>query len=36
MNKLIILDDVFGPDEVAAMARFDYGDGRETWYALAL
>ena len=34
MNKLIILDNVFAADEVEAIARFDYGDGRERWYAL--
>ena len=33
MNKLIILDDVFEPDAVEAMATFPYGDG-ETWYDL--
>lgn len=31
MNKLIILDDVFDSDTIAAIAAFDYGDG-ETWY----
>ncbi|HZQ02114.1 MAG TPA: hypothetical protein VFB13_21390 [Reyranella sp.] len=34
MNKLIILDGVFAPAEVKAIAEFDYGDGNETWYPL--
>ncbi len=34
MDKLIILDGVFEPAEVAAIAAFDYGDGTEKWYAV--
>lgn len=33
MTKLIILDDVFDDDTVAAIAAFDYGDAEE-WYEL--
>ena len=34
MDKFIILDGVFDPGEVEAIASFDYGDGTETWYPL--
>jgi hypothetical protein len=33
VNKLIILDEVFDGDTMAAIAAFDYGDG-EKWYEL--
>ena len=33
MKKLIILDDVFDSETIAAIGAFDYGDG-ETWYDL--
>jgi hypothetical protein len=34
MDKLIILDGVFEPDEIRAIVTFDYGEGTEKWYPL--